>query len=220
MIERGSMLTRKRRLAIGGAALATSLVVGITAATAATPFTVHAGSAKPGKTVAFIGKSKGVTLTDTSKGFSSTCTSASAPGTIKTGKHPGVGIAKVAGPKAKFNGCSAAGGVVTLTAKGVNTWSMNAKTFKKGVVRGTLTNVKANVSSNVGCSFTVKGSVPIRYANKTHTLSLLSTKSNLTISNASPACLILISNGDKASLQAKFVIKANKKAFNPITIRR
>jgi hypothetical protein len=76
------------------------------------------------------------------------------------------------------------------------------------------------VSSNIGCTFTVKGSVPIRYVNKTHTLRLLSTKSNLTIKNASQACLIVISNGDKASLQAKFVIKANKKKFNPITIRR
>jgi hypothetical protein len=214
------MLTRKRRLAIGGATLATSLVVGITAATAATPFTVHAGSAKAGKTIAFTGKAKAVTLTDTTKGFSSTCTSASAPGAIKTGKHAGAGIAKVAGPNAKFNGCSAAGGAVTLTAKGVNTWLINAKTFKKGVVRGTLTNIKANVSSNIGCTFTVKGSVPIRYVNKTHTLRLLSTKSNLTIKNASQACLIVISNGDKASLQAKFVIKANKKKFNPITIRR
>jgi hypothetical protein len=215
------MLTRKRRLAIGGATLATSLVVGITAATAATPFTVHAGTAKPGTKVAFTGKSKGaITLTDTTTSFSSTCTSATSPGSTKTGKHPGAAIARVSGPNTKFKGCSALGGLVTLTTKGVGAWLINAKTFKNGVVHGSLSKVNANVTASNGCTFTVKGQVPLTYGNKKHILSLLNTKSNLSISNAASSCAPFINSGDKASLQAKFVIKANKKKFNPITIRR
>jgi hypothetical protein len=213
------MLTKKSRLAATGTIVAASLVVGTIAAQAATTFTVRAGHAKPGTQVAFTAKAKSVTLSDSNSGFTITCTGATSPGSTRTGKHGGLGIARLAADKATFQNCSAFSGLLTGTVKGVGRWLVNAKSFKNGVVSGSVSSIHFNVSTSLGCSFTLKGRAPAHYVDGKRTLQVLGGKSQLTVSNASQHCQAAVSNGDKAYMQGKFAVHATKKRFNPITIR-
>lgn len=211
------MLTKNGRV---GAAVATSLLVGTVAAQAATTFTVRAGHAKPGTQVAFTAKSKGVTLSDAGSGFTVACTSATTSGATRAGKHGGAAIAQLAGGKASLNSCSAFSGLLGATVTGAGQWLVNVGSVKNGVATGSVSRVHLNVSTSIGCSFTVKGRAPAHYRDADHALQLLSSKSQLTVSNASLLCHGAVSNGDKASLRGSFVVHATNKRFNPITVRR
>lgn len=213
------MRTNNRGLAAIGVTVAAAMLVGTLSAQAATTFTVRAGHAKPGTQVVFTAKAKSVTLSDSNSGFTITCTGATSPGSTRTGKHGGSGIVGLAADKATFQNCSAFSGLLTGTVKGVGRWLVNAKSVKKGVVTGSVARIHFNISTSLGCSFTLKGRAPAHYVDGKRSLQVLGGKSQLTVSNASQHCQAAVSNGDKAYMQGKFAVHATKKRFNPITIR-
>jgi hypothetical protein len=214
------MLAKKSGFATVGTGLVAALLVGIFPAHAATSFTVHAGKAKPGTHVTFTAKAKSVTLSDKNSGFTVTCSGVTSPGSTRTGKRGGAGIARLGGGTAHFRNCSAFSGLLTGTVKGVGHWRINARSAKKGVVAGSVSRIHLNVSTSLGCSYTLKGRAPAHYLDAKHTLQLLGGKAQLAVSNTSQGCQAAVSNGDKVSAAGRFVVRAARKRLNPITIRR
>lgn len=190
-------------------------------AQAATTWTVKAGSAAKGTTVNILGTTTGTTpqihFSDVTSGQTLTCAKGTAPGTTKTGSGlSGTGIGHVNGPKTTWTTCKGPGGLV-FKVTGVGTWNINAASFSSGVTTGKITNAKATVVDSGVCSFTVTGSVGIKYTNSTHVLAVPGGTAGLTVSNVS-GCLGLINNNDKAKFKANYALKATNSAFNPITI--
>jgi hypothetical protein len=212
--------SKKGGVAALSAGVAAALLMGTAAAQAAPTFAVHAGKAKPGTQVIFSAKANSVTFSDKNSGFTVNCTGVTTPGSTRTGKRAGAGIARLAGGKAHFKNCSAFSGLLTGTVKGVGHWRVNARSVKKGVVAGSVSRIHLNVSTSLGCSYTLKGRAPAHYLDGKHTLQLLGGKAQLAVSNASQGCQAAVSNGDKVSASGRFVVHAAKKRFNPITIRR
>lgn len=212
---------RIKTLVVAGAAAA-AMGIGIMPANAAATWTVTAGSAASGTTVAVKGTTKGakpqIHFTDTTTGTALSCTSGTAPGTVVTGSgQAGNGIGHINGPGTTWTGCTGPLGI-SLTPTGVGTWNINAKHYNatSGLTNGTITNVTANVAGT-GCSFTVTGSVPVSYKNSTTTLSVKDTQSNLVVSNVS-GCFSQVNNGDHASFKGAYLLKATTTADNPIHI--
>lgn len=213
------MLSKKSGFAAVSAGVAATLIVGAAAAQAAPTFTVHAGKAKPGTQVTFTAKAKAVTFSDKNSGFTVNCSGAASPGSTRTGKRGGAGIARLAGGKASFKNCSAFSGLLTGTVEGVGHWRINVRSVKKGVAAGSVSRIHLDVSTSLGCSYTLTGRAPAHYIDGKHTLQLLGGKAQLTVRNASQGCQAAVSNGDKTSASGRFVVHAAKKRFNPITIR-
>lgn len=190
-------------------------------AQATTTWTVKAGSAAVGKTVAITGKTIGTTpqihFKDATSGQTLTCNSGTAPGTTKVGKGlSGTGIGHINGPKTTWNTCTGPAGL-KFKVTGINTWNLNALSYAAPVTKGSITNVKATVVDQGVCSFTVTGRVGVSYSNKTRVLTVPGSAATLKISNVS-GCLGIVNNGDHASFKGKYKLTANNSAFNPIKI--
>jgi hypothetical protein len=203
------------------AGLAAVALVCAAQASAVTTWTVKAGSAAAGTTVAITGKTIGTSpqihFKDVTSGQTLTCASGTAPGTTKVGTGlSGTGIGHINGPKTKWNTCTGPAGL-TFVVTGINTWNLNAGTYTAPVTHGSITNVKATVVDSGVCSFTVTGKVAVSYSNSTHVLTVPGTTATLTVSGVS-GCLGIINNNDKASFKGAYKLTANTTANNPITI--
>jgi hypothetical protein len=210
----------KRLLALVTGLVAVTLVLA-SQATATGTWTVKAGSAGAGKTIALTGRTTGTSpqihFTDATSGQALTCASGTAPGTTKTGKGlSGTGIGHVTGPKTTWKTCTGPFGL-KFTVTGIGTWNINAASYSSGVTTGKISNIKAKVTDPGTCTFTATGSVAVKYTNKTHVLSVPGKTAGLKVSGVS-GCLGIINNGDKAKFRANYALKANTAANNPITI--
>lgn len=210
-----------KTIAVAGAAAAT-LAIGIMPANAVGTWTVTAGSAAAGRTIQVKGTTTGASpqihFTDTTTSTDLTCDSGTASGTTTTGSGlSGTGIANINGATTTWVNCLGPLGI-HLTPTGHGTWKINANTYNAttGLTNGTLTGANATVTGT-GCSFTVKGSVPIAYRNSTQILQVKNTAANLTVSGVS-GCFGAVNNGDKASFSGSYKLKALNVPFNPIHI--
>jgi hypothetical protein len=202
------------------AGLAVAAFAVASAASATGTWTVHAGSAPDGTTVAVTGSTTGTTpqihFADTTSGQTLTCDSGTAPGTVKTGSgQSGTGLGHINGAGTTWTHCTGPGGL-TFNVTGVGTWNINATSFKAPTTKGKINNVKATVVDPGLCSFTVTGSVTTNYSNKTHILSVPGS-AGLTVSKVS-GCFGIINNNDKAKFTGKYALSANDPTENPVTI--
>ena len=156
-------------------------------------------------------------LTDGS--VSVTCsTSGSTPGSstsgkVPTGSHTGTSPVKVGtAAKLAFHNCNGPLGAVTTVVHSLPySISVDSKTNTKGQTDGIISGANVDVSMT-GCSFTVKGSVPGFYTNKTHKLSVTPTlpikalnKAQLTVSNV-VGCAGLVNNGDHPKYVSTYTV--------------
>lgn len=179
-------------LSIGPALAATSLSVKVSGG--------GSYKATAGKTV----------LTD--NGVSVTCKSSKGTGTIKNGTKKGkapVALGTVKG--LSFTSCSSILGAVTNTVHGKPVLNADSKTNRKGQTAALITGVNVSVSLT-GCSFTVKGSAPGYYTNKTHTLTMTpkspvkgAVKGQLTVSGVN-GCSAVVKNGDHPTYKASYKV--------------
>jgi len=136
-------------------------------------------------------------------------------GTLSNGTHRGtapVSLGKVKG--LSFNNCTSLGSQVTTKVMKQPTLNADSKTNSKGNTDAIITGVDVNVSTT-GCSFTVTGSAPGYYNNKTHTLTMKSGKlpvralarARLTVSNVSVGnCGGAVHNGDHPTYNARYTV--------------
>jgi hypothetical protein len=191
-----------------GAAAVVGMTVG--PALASTTLTVkvsHGGSytAKAGKTV----------LSD--KGVNVDCSSSKGSGKLPSGTHKHASPVKLGTvAKLSFTGCTSLAGPVTTHVNAVAVLNADSKTNGKGQTDAIITNVKVSVSTTA-CSFTVTGSAPGYYTNKTHTLTMTpkppvrgAKKAQLTISNASAGCAGVVSNGDHPTYKASYKVSLRR----------
>jgi hypothetical protein len=214
-------VAKLKTLVIAGAAAAT-MAIGIMPANAAGTWTVTAGSATAGKIIALKGVTQGASpqihFTDTTTSTDLTCDSGTAGGSTTTGSGlPGAAIGKINGASTTWVNCLGPLGI-QLTPTGHGTWTINALRYNatSGTTTGTITGANATVAGT-GCSFTVKGSVPITYKNSTQLLTVKNTQSNLVVSRVT-GCFGAVNNGDAASFSAKYKLTANIAKFNPVHI--
>jgi len=134
-----------------------------------------------------------VTVTCKTKGKTP---ASSASGNIPNGTHKGVAPVKIGTTsKLAFHNCIGPLGKVTTTVlKEPYITAIDSKTNSKGQTDGIISGVKTLVKQT-GCIFTVTGSTPGFYTNKTHTLTLTPklpvkplAKAQLTISNVQGSC--------------------------------
>jgi hypothetical protein len=201
---------RIRRRA-GGAALvvaASALAVGLGATTAlAGTLTVKVTNGG-----SYTASSKSTVLTD--NGVSVTCTSSKASGSIPTKTYNSAKTPVTVGTAAKlsFSGCTGPLGSVTVKVNKLPyKVRVDSKTNGKGQTDGMVSGVNTTVSMT-GCSFTVTGSAPGYYTNKSHTLTMTSklpnkalNKAQLTISNVN-GCSGLVNNGDHPTYTAAYKV--------------
>jgi hypothetical protein len=181
-------------LSIGPALAATSLTVKVSGG--------GSYKATAGKTV----------LTDGS--VSVQCTSSKGSGSLKSGTYKGKAPVKI-GTVAKlgFTGCTGPLGTVTNTVHGKPVLNADSKTNSKGQTDAVISKVNVSVKTT-GCSFTVTGTAPGYYTNKTHTLTMTpklpvkaAAKAQLTISNVSAGnCGGLVHNGDHPTYKAAYKV--------------
>jgi hypothetical protein len=201
------MTIRKRAGSVLFTAAAAAAVVGMSvgSALASTTLTVkvsHGGSytAKAGKTV----------LTD--HGISVTCTSSKGSGKIANGTHRGKAPVKIGTvAKLSFSNCTGLALTVNTKVESKPILNVDSRTNRKGQTDAIITNVKVFVSMT-SCSFTVKGSAPGYYTNKTHTLTMnpklptkAATKAQLTVSGVT-GCSGLVNNGDHPTYKASYKV--------------
>ena len=215
------MTIRKRVGSVMFIAAAAAAVVGMSVgpALASTTLTVkvsHGGS--------YTATAKTTVLTDKTKDgpLSVTCvTKGKTPSSKGTGKMSGThrGKAPVSLGKVNnlsFKNCSGELGPVTTTVKATPTLNADSRTNSKGETDGIITGVKVDVSMT-DCSFTVTGSAPGYYSNKTHTLTMTSklpvkalTKAELTISDVPKgSCAGLITDGQHPTYSASYKVSKN-----------
>lgn len=214
-------VAKLKTLVVAGAAVA-AMGIGVMPANAAATWTVTAGSAPTGTLVSIKGTTQGATpqihFTDVTTSTALSCDAGTALGNTTTGSGlSGNGIGKINGAKTTWTNCVGPLGI-SLTPHGHGSWRINARTYSGGVTTGTITQANATVTGT-GCSFTVKGSVPITYTNSTGILSVKSTSANLIVSGVS-GCFGAVNNNDHASFQADYLLKASKAAYNPIHITK
>ena len=153
-----SLLTRA--VVAGGGLVAAGLLTATAAFAHGAPFTVTAGSAAAGTSVAVTGTSVGsspqVVFKDTTTGVNLQCASAKLTGAITVGSSNGTPIATVDGSSAVFTNCTGPAGRV-FKVTGYGTWNINISDSTSGVNTGTVTNILAHVQSIAGpnCGFDV-----------------------------------------------------------------
>ncbi|GAB2487587.1 hypothetical protein [Jatrophihabitans fulvus] len=230
-----------RSLVVGTGVAAAGVLLATSALAHGAPYTVKAGSAASGTTVAVTGTSGTINFKDTTTGVTLTCTSSTLTGSIKVGKPTtGSKIATISGSGAKFNGCTGPAGL-KFAVTGVGTWYINISDSTSGVNKGTVSNIVANVKSTAGptCSFSVGstsgssgtvvgGSVAGTFTNSTQklvvpatttgSLGLWNVKGGTTGTNTYCVSPSIIKKGDKASFSATYTLKASTAAYNPISI--
>jgi len=166
---------------------AVASVVGLAAAPAlaATTWTV-----KPGGAVT--AKAGTTTVNDTTAGLTVTCTSSTIKGTLKSGSGL-AGKALGALSSLAFGGCTADGVTLSVTIKAK--MSLNGVSFNKTTHTASMTitgiHGKLSISNPISCSAVINGTsatanngkVTATFANKTNTLKVLTTGSNLHLYN-------------------------------------
>jgi hypothetical protein len=210
-----------KTLVIAGAAAAT-MAIGIMPANAVGTWTVSAGSAPTGRSVSFkgttIGASPQIHFTDVTTSTALTCDAGSAGGTTVVGTGlPSQTLASINGASTTWTNCLGPLGI-QLTPTGHGIWKINANKYNAttGVTSGTIVGANATVTGT-GCSFTVKGSVPISYTNSTQVLAVKATKANLVVSGVS-GCFGAVNNADHASFSGNYKVATINALFNPIQI--
>jgi hypothetical protein len=209
-----------------GAAAAAMVALTASSALAATTLTVkvtgggnYNGAAN--KTVLTDGTgATAVSVTCVTKGKSKAST---ASGKINNGTHKGAAPVVVGtAAKLSFNNCPGPlGQVTTKIHKTPYKISVDSKTNSKGQTDGIISGINVSVK-NAACAFTVTGSSPGYYTNKTHTLTMTPklpikplVKAQLTISGVNSGCLGVIKNGQHPtftstySLSLKTTIKSS-----------
>lgn len=214
-----------RAVLVAGVVAAT-VVLGVGQASAVDlSYTVTAGSAASGSTVALTGTATGtasapaITFTDTTTNQVLNCVSGTAPGTTTVGAgQSGAGLATIDGASTTWTSCTGPLGLA-FTVSGSGSWILNATgATAGGTTPGTITSASASVSDPGICSFDVSGSVTGSYTNGSPaTLSVAADNSTLTISNVN-GCLGIINDGDAATFVGAYQIAANDAANNPVTV--
>ena len=189
-----------------GVAASAALGLAATAAVAAVPtYKITAGTHTSG-TIAYTGKAIGTSsspaihFNDKNTGLGTTCVSATASGTMKLGAHvSGTAMGNIT--KTTWTTCKGPAGIV-LTPKQPtgSVWTLNGVARPvNGVTKVFIGNVVANVTTNIGCKFTVKGKADGTYTNSTGKLKLTAPRAGdghkLAASNVS-SCLGQVNNGD------------------------
>ncbi|HVV24948.1 MAG TPA: hypothetical protein VHF06_36290 [Pseudonocardiaceae bacterium] len=215
------------RVVLVAGGVATAAVLGVSQASAADfTYTVAAGSAASGSTVAITGTASGtasapaITFTDTTTNQVLNCVSATAPATTTVGTDlPGADLATIDGASTTWTNCTGPLGL-GFTVTGAGNWDVNGTgETTGGVTPGSITGASASVDDPGVCSFDVNGDVQGDYTNgtSTSTLSVVADGSTLTISNVS-GCFGIINDGDSATFEGTYQIAANDSGDNPVTI--
>jgi len=207
------MTMRKRAGSVVFTAAAAAALMGMSVvpALASTHLTVKVSGggsyrANAGKTV----------LTD--NGISVTCTSSKGSGKLPSGTHRGAAPVKLGSvAKLSFSNCSGILGTVTTHVQSKPSLNADSKTNRKGQTDAIISGVKVSVSTT-GCSFTVTGSAPGFYTNRTHTLTMTPKlpvkpikKAQLTISGvAVGTCGGLVKNGDHPTYKATYKVSLKR----------
>jgi hypothetical protein len=189
-------------LASGAAAL--TLGVSTTAAMA----TTATWTIKPGG--AITGSATNPTLKDTKTGTTLKCKTSATKATLKKGSGQTNPIGKIT--SVTFSSCTGPDGLVftaTTTASTSNPYPLTATSYKSGVTKGTITNIKATLSGT-GCSATVAGTSASSAGKVTGTFTnstdvLKTSGGNLHVYNVN-GCFGLISSGDATSYSASYKI--------------
>jgi hypothetical protein len=195
----------------GSAAIALTLTLGVSAASAAT-WTV-----KPGGSITASGSGQ---VKDTKTGTIAKCTSIKiTKATLKKGSGlSGTGIGTVTG--STFSGCTIASITVTVTPEDFP-WKLNATSYNAstGTTTGTLTKVELAASAP-GCSATLEGTtatngkIKVSYTNSTGVLKLLPTGGNLTSEDVS-GCFGLVNNGDPQDASGSLTVSPKQSITSP-----
>jgi hypothetical protein len=195
----------------GSAAIALTLTLGATAASAAT-WTVSPGGA--------ITASGSGQVKDTSTGTIAKCTSIKVTkATLKKGSGlAGKGLGTITA--STFTGCTIATISVTVATADLP-WKLNATSYNSstGVTTGTLTGVEL-LASAPGCSATLEGTtasngkIKVTYTNSTHKLKLVGTGGNLTDENVS-GCFGLVNNGDPEDASGSLTVTPGQTITSP-----
>ncbi len=193
------MSTRPARILLAVPAAALAAALGVTAALAATTWTVKPG----GKITAKSGK---VLLRDTKTGTQVSCASSTVKITLKSGSGlPGVGIGSIT--SFTFGTCTGPLGTTFTLKNSSLPYRLNAVSYNAGTGTTTakITGIHG-VITGPSCSWTVdgtgatkdNGTITVTYVNSTHKLKFLTTGGNLHIYRVI-GCAGLIANGDPAS---------------------
>lgn len=229
-----------RALVLGGGLAAAGVLTATAAFAHGAPFTVTAGSAPAGTTVAVTATSGTVTFKDTTTNQTLSCTGSTLKGTIVAGTATsGTQIATINGAGAVFTNCTGPAGL-KFTVTGSGTWYLNVSDSTSGVNTGTVSNIQAHVVSNAGptCSFDVgsntgsfsgtvaPGTIAGSYTNSTKALAAPATNPgslglwNLTGSGTNQYCVSpsILKRGDKASFSTTYTLTADNSAYNPVAV--
>ncbi|HUA43192.1 MAG TPA: hypothetical protein VMA32_16580 [Streptosporangiaceae bacterium] len=205
------MTMRKRAGTVLFTAAAAVALVGISVGPALAATSLKVKVSGGGSYTATAGKT---VLSD--NGVNVTCTKSSAKGTLKNGTYKGKAPVKLGTvSKLGFTSCSSILGPVTNQVVGTPVLNANSKTSTKGKTNGdtaaVITKVDVKVSLT-GCSFTVTGSAPGYYSNKTHTLYMTpkprvtgSARAGLVVSKVN-GCAGVVKNGDKPTYTASYKV--------------
>src|SRR5215813_6242097 len=172
------MTMRKRAGSVLFTAAAAAAVVGMSVGPALASTTLHVRVSHGGS---YTATAKTTVLTDntaTAGTIKVTClstrhtASSKGSGRLPSGPHTGAAPVRL-GTVAKlvFNNCRGPLGALKTTVKGKPVLNADSKTNRKGQTDAMISGVKVLVSQT-GCSFTVTGSAPGFYTNKTHTLTM------------------------------------------------
>jgi hypothetical protein len=205
-----------RKTVMVGIAAGAAVGLVATAASAAVPtYKITAGSKTSGTTT-YTGKATGTSskpaihFTDTTSGIATTCVSGQANGTMKLGAHiSGTAAGNIT--STKFINCTGPGGLtLTTTQPSTSKWTINGVARPVGgVTKVFIGNVTANVSTNIGCKFTVKGATDGTYTNSSGKLAVAPRSGSghvLKASNANASCLGLVSNGDTLVFKGTYTV--------------
>lgn len=209
---------------VGGATVAgVGLLAAAAIAAPAPTYHISAGAKKSG-TINYTANAKGtsskpaVLFTDTTQKRQLTCQSASASGVMKLGKVSGTKAATIT--KTTWTTCKGLG--LTLVPHQVGTWYINGDkaTTSGGVTAVHISNIKAHITSAVGCTLDVTGNADGNYNNSTGKLTMAPRKGSghtLKLSNVSAGCFGLLKSGDTATFQAAYAVLASNKSKLKIT---
>lgn len=236
-----------RALALTGGIAAAGLLTATAAFAHGAPFTVTAGSAAAGTSVAVTGTSTGtapqIQFKDITTGVNLTCASAVLKGAVTVGSSSGTPLATVDGSTAVFNGCVGPAGL-QFAVTGFGTWNINISDSTSGVSTGTISNIRAHVVATAGptCAFDVganagtftssgtatvdPGTVAGTYTNSSQALAIPATTTgslglwNVKGSGTNTYCVSpsIIKQTDKTSFSGTFTLAADVAANNPVAV--
>lgn len=237
------------RLGINAAVLAaagTAVVAATPASAHGAPFTVTAGSAPAGTSVAVSlttsGASPQFAFKDTTGGVTVTCTSVALRGQLIVG-NDNHAIGTIDGASSRFNGCVAFAGL-QFAVTGSGTWTVDVTDSTAGVSTITVGNVRAHLVSTAGptCAWdfasptgsfvssttatTTPGALATTYTNSTRQLALPASNPgslglwNVHGSGTTTYCVspAIWKQGDRMSWSASWTVNADAAANDPIAI--